>query len=230
MMPCGKPGDHQSLSSPSPLDLHFNQKAGGGTREALRLVMSLFWTPGVFPLSGGYLRPRSADPDQGLTGEKDRRPELPTLTQTLHHHRVHHRGAPGGQTRSLSKGSDLFQPRAAALKPPLFVFATRIEIPGWRCDQLSESAHAGSDREIAESCQQVLPPYPHDSTHTLLYLQGCVVWEMTVCGIAPPHDGYQGRSPRSCHASATALFTQALGADRAASHKHRCQIVVRLLV
>ena len=100
------------------------------------------------------------------------------------------------------------------MKPSLFVFATRIEIPGWRCDQLSESAHAGSDREIAESCQQVLPPYPHDSTHTLLYLQGCVVWEMTVCGIAPPHDGYQGRSPRSCHASATALFTQALGAEQ----------------
>ena len=44
------------------------RKLVGGRGEALRLVMSLFWTPGVFPLSGGYLRPRSADLDQGLTG------------------------------------------------------------------------------------------------------------------------------------------------------------------
>ena len=52
------------------------RKLVGGPREALRPVMSLFWTPGSFPLCPAlYLRPRSADVNQGLTGEKDRRAE-----------------------------------------------------------------------------------------------------------------------------------------------------------
>ena len=51
-----------------------------------------------------------------------------------------------------------FQARIGASKPlSFFVFAARIEIPGERCDQLSESAHAGSVRKIAGSRQQVLP-------------------------------------------------------------------------
>ena len=51
MLPCGEPGDHQRTSS-----LHLPwiyiliRKLVGGRGEALRLVMSLFWTPGVFPL------------------------------------------------------------------------------------------------------------------------------------------------------------------------------------
>ena len=74
----GKPRDHQS-----PLYIHLLpwiyiliRKLVGGPGEALRPVMSLFWTPGSFPLCPAlYLRPRSADVNQGLTGEKDRRAE-----------------------------------------------------------------------------------------------------------------------------------------------------------
>ena len=90
----------------------------------------------------------------------------------------------GGQTCFLSEDSDLFRQELALPSPSFFVFAARIEIPGERCDQLSESAHAGSVRKIAGSRQQVLPITP-DSP-----LRGSVVDRC----IARCHlDGYQGR-------------------------------------
>ena len=45
------------------------RKPVGGRRGPLRVVMSLFWTQGVLPGTvRWYLRPGSADLDQGLTG------------------------------------------------------------------------------------------------------------------------------------------------------------------
>ena len=45
------------------------RKPVGGRRGPLRVVMSLFWTRGVLPGTvRWYLRPGSADLDQGLTG------------------------------------------------------------------------------------------------------------------------------------------------------------------
>ena len=57
----------------------------------------------------------------------------------------------------FQKVRTFFRQELALPSPSFFVFAARIEIPGERCDQLSESAHAGSVRKIAGSRQQVLP-------------------------------------------------------------------------
>ena len=72
----GHQGDHlqEETTRPSPHSplcwiYILIRKPVGGRRGPLRVVMSLFWTQGVLPGTvRWYLRPGSADVDQGLTG------------------------------------------------------------------------------------------------------------------------------------------------------------------